>query len=69
MIVKIWWLRLTSGTHIEVVLHNSSLGGNLDRYVEETSFIAHPHLLVQATGERFLPTLVTFNDSHWLNQL
>jgi hypothetical protein len=31
--------------------------------------IAHPHLLVWATSERFLPALVTSSGSHWLNQL
>ena len=31
--------------------------------------IAHPHVLVRATSERFLSTLVTSNGSHWLNQL
>ena len=30
---------------------------------------AHPHLLVQATRERRVPTLVAFNGFHWLNQL
>ena len=31
--------------------------------------IAHPHLLVWATDEQFLPTLVTSSGSHWLNQV
>ena len=36
--------------------------------------IAHPHLLVRATIERFLPTRATFrsvlaNDNHWLQPM
>ena len=31
--------------------------------------IAHPHILVWATSERWVPTLVATSGSHWLKQL
>ena len=32
-------------------------------------FIAHSHLLVRATNERWVPALVTTSGSHWLEHL
>ena len=32
--------------------------------LKQKRLIAHPHLLVRVTSERFLPTMVTSNGSH-----
>jgi hypothetical protein len=42
---------------------------NIKKKVECQYLIAHRHLLMHATSERGVPTLVTFNGYHWLNQL
>ena len=51
------------------LLKDHVIYGRFSHHHRESSLIAHPHLLVQVTNERFLSVLVTSSGSHWLNQL
>ena len=66
-----WKLIMWSTIFIIQLIEKSTLVAWLSSSTLDDSVIAHPHLLVRATNEQFLPPRATFkvdlaNESHWL---